>query len=206
MTTQKIIPFNVNEYCSWILSQNSPHNCIITLGIEGDINIARLKDAIKTISIDEPQLQYSISPDICGFISTNSPVPIAEIYQDVDWRVIGESELAKPFLYGDVLAKITVLKTKTIQYIILCSHHLISDGSSSIDFLLRIVNFYNYPKSLDKSVQKDKKKEFILPTPKPRVLVTHIPPIKAKTKIRGFHIPNELIEKIEKKQKQRGVH
>lgn len=31
-------PFNVNEYCSWILSQGSPHNCTITIGVKGELD------------------------------------------------------------------------------------------------------------------------------------------------------------------------
>lgn len=203
MTIPKIKQFNINEYCSWILSQHSPHNCIITAGVEGEIDIAHFKKATKSASIHQPQLRYSISPDICGFIPTNKSISIHEIYLDIDWQKIAENELAKPFLHNDSLARITVLKTKTTQYIILCFHHIIGDGSSGINFLFRILHYYNHPENFKKTFH-DKEKELLLPTPEPRILTNQACSENIKTKINGIHIKNDLMSAIEDKTKALG--
>lgn len=144
---RQIRQFYVNEYCSWILSQNSQHNCIITIGIEGDIDSEKLNIAVKIASIEQPHLRYGIWPNTCGFALTNNPLLIKEINQDIDWRVIAENELSRQFLDGEVLARITVLKNKMRQYIIFCFHHIIGDGTSSINFLLQIIRIYNRSKA-----------------------------------------------------------
>lgn len=204
MTISKIKQFNINEYCSWMLSQCSPHNCIITAGIEGEIDISHFKNAVKSASINQPQLRYTISLDICGFIPTDRSIDINEIHLDTDWRKIAENELSKPFLHNDSLARITVLKTKTMQYIILCFHHIIGDGNSGINFLSKILYYYNDPKYIEK-IHTDKENEILLPTPKPQTLSTdQVFSETVKTKISGIHIKNDLIPAIENKTKALG--
>lgn len=103
-----------------------------------------------------------------------------------------------------MLARITVLKTDSAQYIILCFHHIIGDGSSGIDYLLQIMHFYNYPNPLNVVEPQDEIKKLIQPIPKPRVLALQACLTIAKTKIKGIHITNDLINSIENKAKIEG--
>jgi len=135
--------FNVNEYCSWILSQGSPHNCIIVSGVKGVPELNRLQQAVEEARHEQPMLGFSISDNHYGFIKTCQKLEVQCITDNKGWRRAAENELSKPFIDGEALARITIINSGDTHYIVLCFHHVIGDGVSGIQFLLRIIEIYN---------------------------------------------------------------
>ena len=148
MTHHKQHDFNVNEYCSWILSQGASHNCIIVAGVKGGVVLNKLQEAVKAASLEQSMLGFSIANEYCGFVPTDHQIQVQYISDMVNWLKVAEGELAKPFLDGEVLARITLIDGDGVQYIILCFHHVIGDGTSGTQFLQRIISFYNHPSSI----------------------------------------------------------
>lgn len=195
--------FNANEYSSWILSQGSPHNCIIVAGIKGGIEFELLQNAINLASMEQAMLRYSIAGDVCGFVEVNQAIPTREIDHENDWRKIAEEELAKPFADLEVLARITVLKSKSVNYIIFCFHHIIGDGSSGIHFLLRTLHFYDNTKSSEHTIKYLQKNDK-LPTPEPKITVEKVCAPNSITKIKGVRIDLDAMHRIECHAKNKG--
>lgn len=135
--------FNVNEYSSWIISRESPHNCLIVAKYQGRINLNQLQKAINIASETQEMLQYSISTKICGFILKEGDIPIYEFEANDSWERFGETELNTFFSEGKALARFTILRAKEFGYIMFCFHHIIGDGASGIQFLLDIIDLYN---------------------------------------------------------------
>lgn len=193
--------FNVNEYCSWILSQYSPHNCIVVAAIEGQINLQRLKEALKVASLEQPMLGFSIISNNPAFVTINQSVQVKSINSKEDWRKIAENELATRFLDGEVLARITLVAGFDIQYVIFCFHHVIGDGVSGSHFLSRLISIYNNSESTSSinEMQVD------IPVPK-KIL----PESEEKfenhfhTKIKGISIDSKKMAFIENKLRKSG--
>ncbi len=188
--------FNTNEYSSWILSQGSPHNCIIVAGVSEDIEIDRLKKSVQLASSEQEMLQYSISRDVCGFIKINEAMPVSETH-DQNWQTVAETELAKNFSDNGVLARIILLKNKNIQYIVLCFHHIVGDGISGIHFLLRILHFYCDLDASSSPNFKNLLRDFTIPEPNSRLAEGYAFNPSAVTKIQSIKIDLAAVKRIE---------
>jgi hypothetical protein len=152
--------FNTNELSSWILGKESTHNMLIVAGVHGDIDINLFRKTLNILSKKQEVLQLSISPDVCDFISIDEEIPVRTIASKNGWQSIGEKELNTHFINGKSLARITIIKTKTVQYIMLCAHHIIGDGFSALQFLLNIITKYNLTPILDKNkIEGDEQKK-----------------------------------------------
>lgn len=196
--------FTVNEHCSWILSQGSPHNCIIAAGLRGDVDFLRLQESVSKAAREHEILQFSIAKNICSFVVANTPAPVIEIFNDCGWQQIAENELATPFIEYAALARITLLKSKNIQYIILCFHHVIGDAASGIYFLKRIIEHYNNTNLFVASMDENNDNHFLLPSPQSKIstLQAHTP--NTTTKLNGIEISVQIIRKLEKRAKNAG--
>ena len=191
--------FNVNEYCSWILSQSSPHNCIIAAAVEGGIILSRFKEALEIASREQPMFGFSIARNNPAFVTTNQPVQVKLINSKEDWRKIAENELATKFLDGEVLARITLVNHFDIQYIIFCFHHVIGDGVSGTHFLSRLINIYNNSKLLI-SINET---QINIPVPKESLSVSEERfENRFSTKIKGISIDSKKIAFLENKIKK----
>lgn len=144
------------------------------------------------------QCHYSISRDICGFIPISPYVDVRKIPDDVQWQVIAENELAKPFLDEEVLIRVTLLSTSKFQHIIICFHHIISDGISGVDFIRQLLHCYNHPNQACGFNHE----KITLPVPVQKVMSTCKTVVNGKTKIKMIRVDCELVQSIKNFAKQ----
>lgn len=194
------LPFNVNEYCSWILSQGSPHNCIIVAGVKGLLELNRLQQAVEEAGHEQPMLGFSISANHCGFIKTHKKLGVQCVAGNREWRNVAEDELSKPFIDTEALAQITVINSGDIHYILLCFHHVIGDGASGIQFLLRIIEIYNnaHVSITTNEIECD------IPASNVTPYFDKAEKPECATKITGISIDNERMRQVESKAKKLG--
>lgn len=185
-------PFNVNEYCSWITSQYSPHNCIIVGAVNETIDVDRLQKCVDMAVDNQLQCHYSISRDVCGFIPISPQINVRKISNNVQWQTIAENELGTSFLDGETLVRVTVLSTSESQYIIICFHHIIGDGISGVDFLKQLLHYYNHPNQA--CGFNDEK--ITLPVPVQKVMPASKIVVNGKTKIKTIRVDYELAQSI----------
>lgn len=185
--------FSANEYHSWIISKISPHNCLIVAEIEGYYDKLFFETAVKIVSNNEEMLSYSFSNDFCKFILIENKVEVEEIISTDGWQKFGERELEKPFLSGQSLAKIIVVKLNenSVRYIILCFHHIIGDGVSGLQYLLKIISTYNSQKFEMKNMRYRKNPEI-----NNIKLTNTINDSKITTKISSFFLAEPVVESL----------
>lgn len=135
-------PLGAGENILWLHDQVAPAHFAVTAQVTGELVTEQLQQALSQVQQRHPLLQVCIVPDASGkpwFVEDSARIPLRVVRRQNEqhWLFEVEQELYCPFDWNQApLVRVVLVQSNNISEIILITHHLIGDGTSSA-YLLR---------------------------------------------------------------------
>jgi NRPS condensation-like uncharacterized protein len=160
----------------WLMNQNRPVHFLLAASFHGTQPEELWREAIHLASARHPMLRVVIvrEGDELVFVESSPRVSFrcAKREDDTHWKRTSEEQMNTPLApEGDELLRVTLLHDDKMSDLILCLHHSIADGMSTLHLIHEILQSfsgvkltsYQLPKSMDRLIEEHIRTPTVLP-------------------------------------------
>ena len=129
---------NIERGC-WLIDQTAPMNVVAVAEVQGQLELARLREALDLVQRRHPLLGVCVQTEggVPAYFSGGTAIPLEVITRrnPTHWQQVAIDERNRPIRWDALpLARMTILHGEDKSDLIITLHHLISDGASSVYF------------------------------------------------------------------------